>query len=331
MDSILVLGGAGYIGSHCCKVLRGAGYLPVVFDNFSTGYRDFVRWGPLVEGDIRDEAAIDAAIRAHRPVAAMHFAARSLVGESMADPGAYYDNNVTGTLSLLNALGRNGVDKLVFSSTCAVYTDTLSEPITEDAAIAPASTYGATKMVCERMMADFRAAHGLNAMPLRYFNAAGADPEAETGEAHVPESHLIPLVLDAALGRREAISVFGDDYPTADGTAVRDYVHVMDIARAHVAALEYLRSGGEGEPVNLGTGTGHSVLEVIEAAEAVTGRRIERRIAGRRAGDPASLVAAGGKARAVLGWRAERPDLETIIADAWRWHSARFGENGDRS
>ena len=326
MTRILVTGGAGYIGSHCCKALAEAGFEPVVFDNISSGHRRFVRWGPLIEGDMRDAEALRSALRQVRPEAVVHFAALSLVGESAAHPGRYWDVNVGGTLQLLEAMRAASVPRLVFSSTCAVYGEPDGAPIGESAPHRPVSPYGATKSACERMTEDYGRAYGLRSMRLRYFNASGADPAAEIGEWHDPETHLVPLILDAALGRRDGIDIFGTDYPTEDGTAVRDYLHVMDLAEAHVAALRHLQRGGASDAVNLGTGRGASVAEVVRVAEAVTGRAIRTRRAARRAGDPVALFADPAKAEHVLGWRAER-DLTAIVEDAWRWHRKLAGFN----
>lgn len=319
MSRILVTGGAGYIGSHCCKALAAGGFEPVVFDNLFMGHREAVRWGPLIEGDMRDADALDAAMRDVRPDAVMHFAALALVGESTAHPERYYAVNVGGTLNLLEAMRASGVTKVVFSSTCATYGEPNRIPISEDTPQHPINPYGASKLTCERMMEDFDAAHGLRSVRLRYFNAAGADPHVEIGERHHPETHLIPLVLDAALSRRPAISIFGTDYPTPDGTALRDYIHVMDLADAHVAALRHLLAGEASAAVNLGTGRGASVREVIRTVEAVTGRRVPIREEPRRAGDPPALVANPGRAEALLKWRA-RADLAEMVKDAWAWH-----------
>ena len=326
MTRILVTGGAGYIGSHCCAALAAAGFEPVVYDDLSTGHAEFVRWGPRVEGDIRDEPALRAAMRTHRPEAVMHFAALALVGESMTDPDRYRDVNVGGTQALLRAMRAEGLDHLVFSSTCAVYGEPDVVPISESEALDPVNPYGATKLACERMMDDFDAAHGLRSVRLRYFNAAGADPEARIGEWHDPETHLLPLVIEAALGRRAAIDIFGTDYATPDGTAVRDYVHVVDLAAAHLAALRYLLEGGATAAVNLGTGDGASVEDVVRAVEVIAGRPVARRLCPRRPGDPPRLVAAPGMARDLLGWRPERSDLATIVADALRWHRTGTGQ-----
>lgn len=323
--NVLVTGGAGYIGSHCCKALAAQGWLPIVYDNLSTGHRDFVKWGPLVEADIRDNGALEETLLKFEPVAVMHFAAVALVGESMTDPGKYWDFNVGGTVALLEAMRRSGVDKLVFSSTCAVYGEPAEMPIDEATETRPVNPYGASKLTAERVMDDFGGAHGLRSVRLRYFNAAGADPEGEIGEDHTPETHLIPLVLDAALGRRESVSIFGGNYPTPDGMPIRDYIHVSDIAAAHVKALKYLMSGGATAAANLGTGKGASVGEVVAAVETTTGRRVRTKMVSRREGDPARLIANPAKAEQLLQWRATRSDLATVVADGWAWHCERFG------
>ena len=322
---VLVVGGAGYIGSHCCKRLSAAGFEPVVYDNLSTGHREFVKWGPFVEGDIRDGGLLGRVLREHAPVAVMHFAALALVGESVSEPSKYWNVNVGGVLSLLDAMRGAGVDKLVFSSTCAVYGEPATVPIDEQIPKNPVNPYGASKLAAERMIEDFGPAYGLRSVRLRYFNACGADPGLEIGEDREIETHLIPLVLDAALERRPSIGVFGSDYPTPDGTAIRDYIHVVDLADAHVKALEYLLEGGETIAVNLGTGQGASVSEIIAEAERTVGHPIVQEKRARRAGDPAVLVAAPALAGEVLRWRAQRSDLPTIMADAWAWHLSRFG------
>lgn len=319
MTRILVTGGAGYVGSHCCKALAQAGFEPVVFDNLSTGHRSAVRWGPLVEGDVRDADALAAAIAEARPEAVIHFAALSQVGESATKPSAYYDVNVVGTLRLLEAMRAASISCLVFSSTAAIYGEPQVVPIPESEPENPINVYGATKRACERMMQDFDAAYGVRSIRLRYFNAAGADPEGEIGECHEPETHLLPLVLDAALGRRPRIAIFGTDYPTPDGTAIRDYVHVMDLADAHVAAFSHLRRGGASAAVNLGTGRGASVRELIRTVEAVSGLAVPVDEKPPRMGDPPALVADPSRAAELLGWRARRSP-ETIVEDALRWH-----------
>ena len=324
MTRILVVGGAGYVGSHCVKAAAAAGHACVVYDSLLFGHRDFVRWGLLIQGDVRDRSALVAAMREHRIEAVMHFAALAYVGQSMTEPALYYDVNVDGTRTLLDAMVEVGIRPLVFSSTCAVYGEPDTVPITESTTPHPINPYGFTKLVCERMIEDYGRAYGICGAKLRYFNAAGADPDGEIGEDHDPETHLIPLVLDAAMGRRPSISVFGSDYPTADGTAVRDYIHVADLAAAHVKALGLLLEGKPGFTVNLGTGSGISVAELIAAARQVSGRDIPTIMAPRREGDPAVLVADPSAAQRLLGWRAERLTADAILGDAWRWHQKRF-------
>lgn len=318
--AVLVTGGAGYVGSHACKALAAAGYTPVVYDDLSSGHRWAVKWGPLVEGDLLDRTRLAAALDQHRPLAVMHFAAKALVQESVADPLSYYRNNVAGTLCLLESLCERGCRPLVFSSTCATYGMPQHMPITEAHPQAPINPYGASKLMVERMLQDLEPARGLRSVSLRYFNAAGADPEAEIGELHDPEPHLIPNVLAAALSRRPKVTVHGDDYDTPDGTCIRDYVHVSDLADAHVRALEYLLAGGATTAFNLGSGKGASVREVIDAVARVIGRDFKVVVGARRPGDPDRLIAAAERAREVLGWQPQRADLQVIIADAWRWH-----------
>ena len=325
MARILITGGAGYVGSHCAKELAAAGHEGIVFDNLLFGHREFVRWGPLIESDIRDASALDAVFSAYRFDAVMHFAALAYVGESVTAPGRYYDVNVTGTRTLLDAMVRAGVPSIVFSASCAIYGEPARMPITENTEPNPINPYGFSKLVCERMMDDFGRAHGMKSARLRYFNAAGADPAAEIGEDHDPETHLIPLVLDAASGRRPGVTVFGTDYPTPDGTAVRHYVHVEDLACAHVMALQHLLDNGDTFAVNLGTGHGASVRQVVDMARRITGREVVARDAPRRAGDPPVLVADAKTASEVLSWAPQYSDLAAIIADAWRWHNKRFG------
>lgn len=324
--TFLVTGGAGYIGSHTVKALAQAGHTCLTYDNLSTGHRDFVRWGPLIEGDIRDAGTLESVFAAHAIDAVVHFAAVAYVGESVRDPGRYYDININGTRTLLDVMVRARVGRMVFSSSCAVYAARGDAPLTERDAVGPVNPYGFSKLVCEQMLADYETAHGLRSIRLRYFNAAGADPDGEIGEHHDPETHLIPLVLDAAAGRRDAIAVFGSDYATRDGTAVRDYVHVSDLAAAHVTAAEHLVAGADSALFNLGTGTGASVREVIDAARRVTGRRIGSVDAARRPGDHPVLVAGAEQARQDLSWRPQRSDLETVLRDAWAWSQSRFGD-----
>ena len=318
---ILVTGGAGYVGSHACKALAAAGYAPVVYDNLSRGHCEAVRWGPLVEGDLHDSAKLVATLKAHRITAVMHFAAFAYVGESMADPENYYWNNVGGTLALLGAMRAAGVAQIVFSSTCAVYGVPRQLPIRETAAMAPLNPYGDTKLVIERMLHWYAAAYRVRYLALRYFNAAGAYPEGEVGEDHSPETHLIPLVLRAALGRGEPVEIYGTDYPTPDGTAIRDYIHVTDLADAHVRAITDLAAGGDSAALNLGTGQGSSVRQVIAAVERISGRQVPHRLAARRPGDPPELVADPAAARTRLGWRPRCSDLDTIVRTALAWET----------
>lgn len=320
MKNILVTGGAGYVGSHACRALAGAGYVPVTFDNLVFGHRWAVRWGPLIEGDILDREALDRAFQEFKPQAVMHFAAFAYVGESVAHPGKYYRNNVAGTLTLLEAMRDHQVEQLVFSSTCAVYGHPQSVPIAEDHPCQPVNPYGASKWMVERMLEDFATAHALRSIRLRYFNAAGADPCGEIGESHDPETHLIPLALDAAAGVRPNLTIFGDEYPTRDGTCIRDYIHVSDLAQAHLLALRALESGHNGGAYNLGNGRGFTVRDVIAAVQAATGRTIAVQNGPARAGDPAALVGDAGAIQRDLGWRPEHPDLDTIVQSAWRWH-----------
>lgn len=321
---VLVTGGAGYIGSHTCKALAGAGYVPVTLDSMVYGHPWAVQWGPLVEGDLRDADLLDSVFALFRPMAVLHFAAFTSVGESVADPGRYYDNNVGGTIALLEAMRRAGCATVVFSSTAAVYGEPVvpGAPMDETHPLAPVNPYGRAKLAVEGMLADYGAAYGLRHMSLRYFNAAGADPDGELGEEHDPETHLIPLAIGAALGTRAPLKVFGQDYPTPDGTCVRDYVHVADLARAHILALEHLGAGGAPGSLNLGTGRGHSVREVLDAVGRAAGRPVPHEAAPRRAGDPGLLVAAAGRAREVLGWAPEFTDMDALVATAWRWHAA---------
>ena len=316
---VLVAGGAGYIGSHTGKALAAAGYVPVTYDNLSTGHRDFVRWGPLVEGDLLDREALKRAFTEHRPDAVLHFAACAYVGESVENPAKYYRNNVIGALHLLDAARAGGNVPIVFSSTCAVYGEPRTLPIREDAPLVPVNPYGRTKLAIEHALADYDAAYGLRSIRLRYFNACGCDPEGEVGERHEPETHLVPSAILAALGRRSELMLYGDDYPTPDGSAVRDYVHVCDLADAHVAALRRLLEGGESASLNLGTGTGVSVREIVDAVEEVTGLAVPCRIAPRRPGDPALLVADATLAKRQLGFSIERSNVESVVASAYAW------------
>jgi UDP-glucose 4-epimerase len=318
--TVLVTGGAGYIGSHMVKLLRSRHRPVVVLDNLSTGHRESVPAGvELCTADIADTAQVSEILERHSVKSVIHFAASSVVGESMADPLKYYANNVGGTVGLLRAMRQAGVERLVFSSTAAVYGEPVRIPIDEDHPKQPVNPYGATKLAVERLLDDLHAAHGLRSVSLRYFNAGGADPDGTLGERRHAETHLVPLVLHAASGRRQHIAVYGNDYPTRDGTCVRDYVHVADLCDAHVRALDWLDAGGGREAFNLGSEQGTTVLEVIEAARRETGREIPVQQAPRRAGDPATLVASCERARRVLGWQAQRSDIASIVRDAWRW------------
>jgi UDP-arabinose 4-epimerase len=320
---VLVTGGAGYIGSHACKALSRAGYLPVTYDSLVYGHDWAVKWGPLERGDILDRARLDEVIEAYKPKAIMHFAAFAYVGESVSDPGKYYKNNVVGSLNLLEAARDFGIEQFVFSSTCATYGVPEALPITEDTPQRPINPYGASKLMVERMIADFGAAHRLRSISLRYFNAAGADPDGDIGEDHDPETHLIPLVLDAAAGASANVSVFGADYETRDGTCVRDYVHVWDLAEAHVLALRSLERGSPSGVYNLGTGDGATVLEVIRAVQRATNLPVSASFEARRTGDPPVLVADAACARNGLGWAPRMSSMDEIVATAWAWRKQR--------
>ncbi len=317
--TVLVTGGAGYIGSHTAKELARAGYRVVVYDNLSRGHRSAVRWGPFEEGDLLDQERLHSVLVEHRVQAVLHFAAFAWVGESMQSPEIYFRNNVGGTLSLLNAMRSAGVGRLVFSSTCSVYGSPEILPIDESNPTAPSNPYGESKLMVEKILGWEDVCHQLKWVALRYFNAAGCDAEGETGEAHYPETHLIPSLLEAAQGLRSACPIFGSDYPTPDGTCIRDYIHVTDLADAHVRALRYLESGGSSVAMNLGTGDGYSVNQILAAAEAATGRPIPVDRQPRRAGDPPRLVAAPRRAMETLGWKPTHSSLENILRTAWAW------------
>jgi UDP-glucose-4-epimerase GalE len=319
MKNILVTGGAGYIGSHACKALTQAGYRPIVYDNLEYGHEWAVQWGPLENGDIKDYNRMIDVLEKYNPLAVLHFAAYTYVGESVENPGKYYRNNVAGTLTLLEAMRDRGIHKLIFSSTCATYGVPEKIPLTEDHPQRPINPYGSSKWMIEKMLEDFDSAHSIKFSALRYFNAAGADPEGEIGENHNPETHLIPLVLDAARGKSEGIKIFGTDYDTPDGTCIRDYIHVTDLADAHVKALNYLLKIGKSEAFNLGNGNGFSVKEVIEVAEKVSGKKIPVIQWDRRPGDPAVLVGSSEKAVKLLHWQPQYNTLEAIIETAWAW------------
>ena len=329
--SILVTGGAGYIGSHTCKWLAGLGYEPVSYDNLVYGHQHAVKWGPLEVGDLNDTAKLRAIIDAYEPEAVIHFAAYSFVGESVTNPAKYYRNNVGGTLNLLEAMRETGMDKLVFSSTCATYGIPETMPIAESTPQNPINPYGRTKLIIENMLSDYSEAHGIQSVSLRYFNACGADREGEIGEEHEPETHLIPRVLMALTGEIDDFSVYGTDYDTPDGTCIRDYIHVDDLAHGHALALEYLFDGGSSESFNLGTGHGYSVKEIIDAVERVTERKVPLKYGARRAGDPPILSANTDKIRKVLGFETRYSDLDTIVDTAWRFHLSRHNRQLARS
>ncbi|MBR3622328.1 MAG: UDP-glucose 4-epimerase GalE [Selenomonadaceae bacterium] len=321
--AILVLGGAGYIGSHTNKALAKQGYNTIVFDNLVYGHKEAVKWGKFVQGDLANIADIESVFEFNDIEAVFHFAAYAYVGESVENPEKYYYNNVVNTLNLLNVMIKHGCKKIVFSSTCATYGEPERTPITEDMPQHPLNPYGATKLMVERIFKDYRRAYGLEYVALRYFNAAGADPDGEIGESHNPETHIIPLVLDAAGGQRPDIKVFGNDYDTPDGSCIRDYIHVTDLAEAHLLALSYLNNGGNSDFFNLGNSKGTSVLEVVESVKRVTERDFKVVMASRRAGDPAKLVGSPKKAMEVLGWKPRYADIDTIVKHAWNWHENR--------
>ena len=320
MRDILVVGGGGYIGSHTCLDLAEKGYTPIVYDNFSNGHREFVKWGPVEEGDIRDRARLDEVFRKYAPAAVIHFAALIEVGESVKDPLAFYENNVAGSLTLFAAARAANCRRLVFSSTCATYGVPEQTPMTETHPQAPINPYGRSKLITEEILRDLCAHDGFRAVILRYFNAAGADPEGRIGERHDPETHAVPLAIEAALGRRNGFSIFGDDYDTRDGSCVRDFVHVMDLAEAHTRAIDHLLNDGRSVALNLGTGEGTTVKELLAAIGDVAGREIAITQASRRPGDTAALVADNSMARDVLGW-VPRNDLSSIVSTAWKWHA----------
>ncbi len=319
MKTILVTGGAGYVGSHCCKEFAARGWTVVVYDNLYRGWRDMVRWGELIEGDILDATALQAAVARVKPDVLAHFAALTYVGESVEQPDLYYRNNTLGTFNILEALRAAGVDKMIFSSTAATYGEPLEAPMPETHRQLPINPYGRSKLMVERMMADYEAAYGLRFASLRYFNAAGASPDGDIGERHEPETHVIPLAARGALRDDYRFTIFGDDFDTRDGTCVRDYVHVSDLGRAHAAAADYLMQGGAAQFFNLGTGEGTTVKEIADAIEKVSGKPLPRRVGPRRAGDPAVLVASNARAREVLGWTPTQSSIEEIVRTAWAW------------
>ncbi|MEM8840793.1 MAG: UDP-glucose 4-epimerase GalE [Pseudomonadota bacterium] len=326
MARILVTGGAGYVGSHACKALSAAGHDPVVFDNLSTGWRDAVQFGGLITGDLLNPADLDTAFATVKPDAVMHFAALSNVGESVREPELYWRNNVAGSLNLLTAMRDHGVGAIVFSSTCATYGEAFEGNLVETAPQNPINPYGRTKLAVEHLLTDFETGFGIRSVVFRYFNAAGASADRDIGEHHVPETHLIPLALDAISGRRDRLTIFGTDYDTPDGTCIRDYIHVTDLADAHVKGVEWLLGGGETLALNLGSGSGFSVREVVDAAARVTGLACPHVEGDRRPGDPPRLVSGSQRAEEILGWTVETSSLDRIIADAWAWHqTGRYG------
>ncbi|MGB7242208.1 MAG: UDP-glucose 4-epimerase GalE [Sulfitobacter sp.] len=320
MSNVLVTGGAGYIGSHACKALRKSGFTPVTFDNLNTGWEQAVKFGPFERGDLLDRARLDRVFAEYQPVAVLHFAALSQVGESMQEPERYWHTNVVGALNLAQAAVAAGCMNIVFSSTCATYGDQDNVVLNEDSAQLPINAYGASKRAIEDILRNFEAAYGLRHVIFRYFNVAGADPDGEIGEFHQPETHLIPLMLDAIDGKRDGLTVFGTDYDTPDGTCIRDYVHVCDLVDAHVLGLQWLQSGKDSQVFNLGTGSGFSVREVIDHSREVTNREVPYTEGARRPGDCAKLVSGSDRAIVALGWQPKRSTLRTMIADAWKWH-----------
>ena len=325
MENVFVTGGAGYIGSHTCKALARAGYQPIVLDNLSTGHLWAVRWGPFKEGNIHDQLLVRSLIEKYKIKVMIHFAASAYVGESMHHPDKYFQNNVANTLRLVDAAHEAGLKKIVFSSTCATYGIPKRLPITEKHPQKPVNPYGESKLFVEKVLDWYGIPHGIESVCLRYFNAAGADPEGEIGEDHTPETHLIPLVIEAAMGLRDWVGIFGTDYATDDGTAVRDYIHVQDLADAHIRAVKYLLEGGTSQRLNLGTGHGYSVREVIQAVQKVSGRKVPFQELERRAGDPAVLVAQATAAQKRLGWTPKFTNLEDVVHTAWEWHRSHHG------
>ena len=321
-EAVLVTGGAGYVGSHTCKALASQGYLPVSLDNLVYGHPWAVQWGPFIKGDTADSLVLDQVFSDYRPKAVIHFAAYAYVGESVEHPAKYYQNNVAGSISLLEAMRRHGCRNIIFSSSCSTYGIPLQVPIPETHPQAPINPYGRTKLMMEQIIQDYGRAYGIRHAILRYFNAAGADPEGQIGEDHDPETHLIPLLLKTVLGLRDFTEVYGTDYDTPDGTAIRDYIHVKDLAGAHILALRHLFQSNQSLCINLGTGHGNSVMEVIQAVQQVTGKPVAYRLVGRRPGDPPALVAKADQAASLLGWRPDFIRIQETIATAWNWHQS---------
>ena len=329
--TVLVTGGAGYVGSHCCKAFSEAGWTVIVYDNLSRGWRDFVQFGELFEGDILDAERLDEAFARYKPDAVAHFAAFAYVGESVEKPGLYYENNTLGTVRLLDAMARAGCDKIIFSSTCATYGVPERVPMTEDLPQNPINPYGMSKLFVEKVLDDYDTAYGIRSVKLRYFNAAGADPDGLVGERHEPETHLIPLCIEGILNDTFTLTVNGDDFDTRDGTCIRDYIHVMDLADAHLKALDYLDDGGASDAFNLGTGTGTSVMEIVESVERISGKPVPRKTGPRRPGDPPALVASAAKAERILGWKPVQSDVDSVIQSAWTWHRKEVERKAEQS
>jgi UDP-glucose-4-epimerase GalE len=322
--TVLITGGAGYVGSHTCKAIAARGYLPVCLDNLMYGHARAVHWGPLVKGDIADSLVLDQIFSDYRPKAVIHFAAYAYVGESVEHPAKYYQNNVAGSISLLEAMRRHDCKNIIFSSSCSTYGMPLQIPIPENHPQLPINPYGRTKLMMEQIIRDYGSAYGIRYAILRYFNAAGADPEGQIGEDHDPETHLIPLLLQTVQGRRDYTEIYGTDYDTPDGTAIRDYIHVADLAGAHLLALKCLVQSAQSFCLNLGTGKGNSVMEVIRAVQQVTGKSVSYRFVGRRPGDPPALVAKADQATSLLGWRPDFRDIQTTISTAWNWQQSQL-------
>ncbi len=321
--SVLVTGGAGYVGSHTCKALKNAGYTPITYDNLVYGHKDFVKWGQFICGDILDQEKLEKIIRQYNIYSVIHFAAFAYVGESINEPNKYYKNNVTGTISLLEVIKNTGLNRIIFSSTCAIYGIPTYIPITETHPKTPISPYGNTKLMIEKILKDYDTAYSIKNISLRYFNAAGADPSCEIGEDHTPETHLIPKILDVATGKSDNIIIYGNDYESDDGTCVRDYVHVTDLADAHVLALKYLESGNSSTVFNLGNQKGYSVLEIIDTVRKITGKKIKINFGDRRSGDPSVLISSSEKSQQTLEWKPKYSNIETMIDHAWQWYKKR--------
>jgi UDP-arabinose 4-epimerase len=319
-ETVLITGGAGYVGSHTCKAIATSGYLPICLDNLIYGHSYAVQWGPLIKGDICDSFILDQIFRQYRPKVVIHFAAYAYVGESVKDPAKYYQNNVAGSIALLEAMRRHSCYKIIFSSSCTTYGIPLQVPIPENHPQLPINPYGRSKLMMEQIINDYGSAYGIQYAVLRYFNAAGADPEGQIGEDHNPETHLIPILLQTVLGQRDHAEVYGTDYDTPDGTAIRDYIHVADLAKAHLLAMNYLAKSRQSICMNLGTGKGHSVMEVIEAVRKVSGKPVAYRTVGRRPGDPPALVAKADHAYLLMGWKPDYTNIRETISTAWKWH-----------